>query len=275
MKSLNGLSLFVSVLSVSSISFVIAGNAVADTIRIGGTGSALGTMSLIATEFSKKHPDHVVRILPSLGTSGGIKALQSQALEIAVTSRDIKPEEKAAGLNSVKYGTTAFVFISNRKNPDIKLTNDTIAAIYSGKQAAWSNGEPLRMVLRPREDSHTKYVEKMSPEIAAAVQSAHTKQGMIVAITDSDAADHVEKIPGAVGTSTLALVLSEERRLKVNPLNGVTPSTQTLLDGSYPMTSDMYAVTGSSPSDATKQFIQFLRSPQAAEILTRTGHKSP
>ena len=143
----------------------------------------------------------------------------------------------------------------------------------AGRQASWSDGTPVRLVLRPKGDSDTKQLIKFSHEIEAAVMSAHARNGMTMAVTDSDSADQVDKLPGAFATSTLALVLSENRDFNILPLDGIKPSIQTLADGSYPHTKDMYAVTGTNPSASAKQFLQFLSSPRGIEILKKTGHK--
>ena len=116
---------------------------------------------------------------------------------------------------------------------------------------------------------------RISAEIEAAVTAAHDKNGMTVAMTDTDAADQLEKTPGALGTSTLALVLSEIRTLNILPFDGVTPSIETLSNGSYAHTKDLYVVTTATPSNGVKQFLQFIRSPQGSDILKKTGHIVP
>lgn len=98
-------------------------------------------MTLIGKAFEKLHPEHSIKVLPSLGSAGGIKALQSGALQIAVSNRDVTPEEKAAGLSAAKYGTTAFVFVGHAKTPPLVLTKEKLADIYSGKQQSWPNGQ--------------------------------------------------------------------------------------------------------------------------------------
>lgn len=247
-------------------------SALAETVRIGGTGAALGTMLLMGKAFQKSHPEHSVTVLPSLGSSGGLKALQGGALDVAVSARDVNPEEKAAGLSAKKYGTTAFIFVSHGKASIQPLTNKVIAAIFSGKQVSWPNGQPIRLVLRPKGDSDTKQLMKFSSDIEAALMAAHAKSGMTLAITDTDAADLVDKMPGAFATSTLSLVLSENRNFNILSLNGVKPNAQTITNGTYPHTKDMYAVIGTNASGGAKQFLHFLRSPQGLKILEETGH---
>lgn len=245
----------------------------AETVRIGGTGAAMGTMQIIGEAFEKAYPEHDVKVMPSLGTSGGLKALQASALDIAISARDVNEKEKASGLSSYMYGTTAFILVSNKKASPQPLTKNIIADLYSGKQASWSNGQPVRLVLRPKSDSDTLQLTKFSPEIEQAVMAAHAKSGMTLAVTDTDSADQVEQTSGAFATSTLALVLAERRDFNILPLDGVKPTIQTLTNGSYPHTKNMYAVTGANPSPAVKQFMEFLRSSQGQEILKKIGYK--
>lgn len=44
-------------------------------LTVGGTGSGLGFMRLLGTSYNALHPEVDVRVLPSLGTSGGIRAV--------------------------------------------------------------------------------------------------------------------------------------------------------------------------------------------------------
>ena len=259
-------------LIVSAFTF-LAGIASADTIRIGGTGGALGTMVHLGEAFMKAYPEHSVKVVPSLGSGGGIKALQGGALDIAVSARDLTPEEKSTGLSSILYGVTAFIFISHDKAPAPPLTKSIIANIYSGKQDTWGDGQPIRVILRPQQDTDTRVLKKISPEIKAAVEAAHARQGMMVAITDTDAANQIEKVPNAFGTSTLSLVLSESRNVNILPVDGVYPSEQSLNDGSYAYTKNMYAVKAAAPSKAARQFIDFMHSSKGREIIKKNGHK--
>ena len=58
----------------------------ADTVRIGGTGSTLGDMKLLADAYARTHPDTKIVVLPYLGNVGGIKALRAGALDISLTT---------------------------------------------------------------------------------------------------------------------------------------------------------------------------------------------
>lgn len=65
----------------------MCGSPSADTLRIGETGAALGGMEILGQAFEKQHPGTSVEVLPSLGSSGGIKALLAGAVDLSAGSR--------------------------------------------------------------------------------------------------------------------------------------------------------------------------------------------
>jgi ABC-type phosphate transport system substrate-binding protein len=60
-------------------------------VVIGGTGGALGALNTAGLAFMKDHPNIKVIVLGSLGSKGGIRALLSKKVDIAVATRPPKP----------------------------------------------------------------------------------------------------------------------------------------------------------------------------------------
>ncbi len=241
------------------------------SISIGGTGSALGTMQKLADEFRKSHPKVRIKIFPTLGSSGGIQALMAGQLSLSVSSRPITEAERANGIVSKELARTPFVFATGLNTPVANVTLDQLAALYSGKTRTWSDGTQVRLVLRPAIDTDTKLVKAMSPELENALLIAYQRPGRNIAITDTDSADDLGRIPGALGTSTLALIKSESRVLNVLSVAGVQPSIQNLANRTYPYQKSIYLITTSTPSAVTHAFTTFAHSAAGAAILTETG----
>ena len=105
-----------------------------------------------------------------------------------------------------------------------------------------------------------------------ALGTAEKRPGMHIAINDQDNADSLERIPGAIGVTTLVQIISEQRQLKALSLNGVEPSPATLASGSYPMYRTLFLVTGPRALPAAQKFVAFVQSPAGREVLSRTGH---
>ena len=241
-------------------------------VTIGGTGCALGDMKEVARAFRAKHPEVVFHFPPSLGSSGSIKALLAGAIDLALSSRPVSEEERKQGAVSAEYARTPFIFVTSHKGrlPDLMI--EKLAAIYAGETKTWPDGAPFRVILRPAGDADTAYLKDMSPAMDKAVQAALSRQGMVTAVTDQDAAEMVGRIRGGFGALTLAQLVAERRPLKPLSVNGVAPGLRALADGSYPYYKTLSLVTGPNTGEETRAFIKFVNSPEGRSILAKTGH---
>ena len=88
-----------------------------ETIRVSGTGAAIGGMKLLGEAFGKKHPGVTVVVYPSLGSAGGIKAVAAGKLDLAVSARRVKEEEKVPGLVEKPYAKSPYIFATSSSNP--------------------------------------------------------------------------------------------------------------------------------------------------------------
>jgi phosphate transport system substrate-binding protein len=242
------------------------------TITIGGTGSALGGIRDVAHVFQKRHPDIVVKILPSLGSTGGIKAVLAGALSIALSARPLNSREKLAGASAVEYARTPFVFVRTAAAPERGLTLQEVVSIYAGELHAWPDHTPIRLIIRPEADADMELLKEISPEMEKAVEKALSREGMLVAMTDQENVDLLAKVKGAFGTSTLAQIISERRSLHALPLDGVEPSLAALAKGAYPYSKSFFAVTGPRSSPEARLFIEFLFSSEGKAILAKSGN---
>lgn len=249
-----------------------AGSAAAEVIRVGGTGSGLGTIRLLGDAFEKLHPRHRVEVLPALGSSGGLKALRAAQLELAISNREPSAEDRAVGLKGQRFASTALALVTHAEVPATAMTRQRLADLLSGREARWPNGKAVRLVLRPPSDSDTKLLASLSPEVDAALKQAQARPGMVIAQTDTEAADYIERTPHAFGASTVAQVNSEKRRLNILSLDGLPASTALVEAGQYPMVKDLLLVTRNDASEAVRAFASFVtESPEARSILRRTG----
>jgi phosphate transport system substrate-binding protein len=251
---------------------MVPGNVRAETLRISGTGGAIGGMKLLAEAFRKGEPGVEVILPRSIGSSGGIRAAIAGKVDIGLSARPLSQEEMARGARQTAYARTAFVFAVH---PDVKRSDTTLAEvidIYTGRKSTWDDGTALRLILRPAADTDTIILQKISPEMAHAMERSQKREGLIVATTDQDSADAIERTNGSFGTATLALVVSEKRRIRMLSLSGRNPTTKSVRDGTYPYTKTFFMVTRQAPSPIAGRFIRFVRSPEGKAILSRVGH---
>lgn len=230
----------------------------AERVRIGGAGSAMGSMRALAEAFQKTHPDFQYELLPNAGSSGGIKAVVNGVLQIGLITRHSFAEEKANDLQVLEYGRTPLIFITNK--PNVKgLKYSEITDIYAGRLNKWPDGQPVRLVLRPLKNADTLIFAKSSPEMNAALDAAHQRKGLTVAITADEAIEIVSRVPGSLCSSTLAV-------------DGVEPTLENLKNGRYPYYKPLYLTYDAAKSTAlVNRFVEFVRSPQAQGLLAKWG----
>lgn len=245
----------------------------AETLTIAGTGTSTGAMQLMAAEFQKKRPAVSVTVLPSIGSSGAIKAVGAGKIDIGLTSRSLKPEEMKEGLAEKTYGRTAFVFAVQDSNPATGFTLDEIEGIYSGKSASWPDGTPLRLVLRPQSDSASAYLGRISPALKAAADKAQSIPGVFVGVTDQDAAIQIEKTAGAFGTTCASVIISEKRKIKALSVEGVSPTLDNVASGKYPyFMATTLVYKADRYNGVVKDFVDFIFAADGQKILHDTGH---
>lgn len=242
------------------------------TLKIGGTGITLGAMRLLGSAFEKTNPGISVTVLSSLGSTGGIKAAVSDAVDIGVSARPPTDGERSKGAFAVEYGRAPLVFAVSRTVSATNITMAQLIDIYSGRLHEWPDGIPIRLILRPAGDIVTILLKSISPRMKDAVTAAERRPGMLFALTDQDNIENIDRVPGSLGPTTLNQIVTDAPQLRALKLNGVEPSAAALADGSYRYYHTYYLVTGKAPSPLAERFIAFVQSERGRKILADTGH---
>jgi phosphate transport system substrate-binding protein len=242
-----------------------------EIIKIGGTGCALGAMKLIADAFEQAYPQYAVRVLPSLDSSGGIMAVTEGAIDIGLSSRPLKDEERTKGIIIHEYGRTPFIFAANGRLNMRGLSTAELVEIYSGRRQSWDDGRRIRLVLRPRADSDNVILRKISADMDRAVEEALSRKGMLVGLTSQDSNILIERTPGAMGTTTLTEWIAEKRSFQPLSFNGIKPTVATLAEGRYPLVRPLYLILPPRQSGPVKHFVKFVSSRQGQRILEENG----
>jgi phosphate transport system substrate-binding protein len=249
----------------------ISAAAAETTLKLGGTGSALGGAQRLLDGLKKRRPDLSGVVLPSIGTFGAIKAVAAGALDIGLTSRPPKAAERDLGLIARPYGTTALVFAVQRDNPRGSIRSTEIIDIYEGNIATWGDGTSIRCVLRPPHDTDTEILLRFLPRLGQAWKEATARRILPVGYTDQETAEMIETMPGAIGPSSLSLILGERRKIKALALDGVAPVVETIRNGTYDLTKTFYFITRPAAGAAAAAFLEFADSPEGRDILEATG----
>ena len=201
------------------------------------------------------------------GSGSGIKAVQEDRCDIGLSSRDLKDEEKAAGLTGTVLAYDGIAIIVHPENPVSDLSLETIAKIYTGEITNWSEvgGNDTEVVLIGREaGSGTRdgFESITDTEDACQYRQELTSTGDVITT--------VAQNPGAIGYASVASVKDTVKALNVD---GVAPTEETIKDGSYVVQRPFVLVTKTDAklSEAAQKFFDYITSSDANEIIAAAG----
>jgi phosphate transport system substrate-binding protein len=237
----------------------------AETLRVGGTGTAAGIVQQVGTEFTAGSGIKI-GFIPSLGSSGAIRALADGKLDIAVAARPLKADESAAGLREAAVLQTPYVLVTSHQSPNGLKTAD-LPKVFSEQKPIWGDGTPMRIILRPRTETDSALLASLSPGMDKAIEALRQHPEVPIAATDQDNASLAERTPGSLTGTTLAQIKTEHRDLRVVPFGDLKPSLAALESGDFPFAKKLYFVVRTNAAPGVQRFMDFLRSPQGIKAL--------
>ncbi|MDC7786040.1 hypothetical protein PQJ75_08770 [Rhodoplanes sp. TEM] len=244
--------------------------AAAEPVRVGGTGMALAAMRHLGDSLRAVRPDIVVEVLPSLGTSGALRALQEGAIDVAVTGRRLKAEERAKGFVETLCLRTPLLFASSHPAPGGIRAVD-LPRLYSDPGPVWPDGRPLKILMRSRAGSENGYLLAFMPAMGVALEKAYGRPGVPVATTDQDNAELAQRTDGSFAVITLLQLRAEKLDLRVVALDGIQPEPGAVAD-TYPLwVSVCTVVKGESPPHPVAALLAHLRSETGLRLVGTMG----
>lgn len=238
---------------------------VSGTVSTDGSTSMEKVIGFLSEAYMEENSAVKVTYNPT-GSGSGIKAVQAGSCDIGLASRDLKPEE-ATELKGTVVAIDGIAMIVNKENPVKDLTIEQIAALYKGEITNWSEvgGADAPVVLIGREaasGTRDGFESITDTEDACKYNQELTSTGDVVQTVSSN--------PNAIGYASLASVKDSVKLISVE---GVTPSTKTIQDGSYKIQRNFVMVTKKNAelSPAVKSFFEFATSSAADEWIIEAG----
>jgi phosphate transport system substrate-binding protein len=233
---------------------------------IAGSTSVQPYIEILAEDYALSHPEKVIDIQGG-GSSAGITAVESGTAEIGMSSRNLKESEMH--LWSIEITKDGLAIIVNPDNPVSDLMPEQILGIYAGDITNWSQlgGRDARIHIITREEgsgTRSAFEEmvmdgrRITPR--AIVQDSNGAVRMLVADD-----------PNSIGYISLGLVDVGERPVKALLIDGVAPTRENVLNGSYTMFRSFLFVALREPEGYAKQFIDYVRSPEGQRVLAEEG----
>ena len=236
-------------------------------VDIAGGTAHIPVMQEAAKRIMTLNPD--IRITVAGGGSGvGVKQVGEGLVEIGNTGRPLKAEEvEKYGLKTFPFAIDGVAVVVHPSNAVAELTFAQVADIYAGKITNWKEvgGADAKINLYVREDgSGTRevFTDKAikGGEVAASANVVNSNGAMKTAVAKATTAI------GYVGIGHI------DESVKAPKLEGMTATQENAANGSYTVVRDLFMNTKGDPQGLTALFIDYIYSPEGAEIIADCGY---
>jgi len=240
-------------------------------IVIQGSTTVLPIAQKCAEVFMQKHPQANISVRGG-GSGTGIAALIDGICDIADSSRPMKDKEikKALekGVNPVAHviAMDGIAVIVHPSNPVNELTLTQLKDIYTGKISNWSElgGKNQKIVVISRDVASGTFecFKKL------VLKKERVRPDALLQASNAAVLSVVKRTEGAIGYVGLGYLSSEVKALKIE---GVFPSEDTVLKGTYPISRPLFMYTNGKPKGLVKDFIDFVLSKEGQKIVKEQG----
>lgn len=274
-------------LSLAILGVLACGGSGSDRTVIQNKGS--DTMLSVAQSWAEAYSqiDPSVAVAVTGGGSGtGISAMINGTVDIANASRTMKDSEldqaRANGQEPVEFvvGFDALAVFLHENNPMSEITFDQLRAIYGdgGAVNSWSDlgvqvpgcsSDEIVRVSRQNNSGTYAYFRE------AVLGEGDYKLGSRDMHGSKDVVDLVENTPCAIGYSGLAYAVPEIHMPCVIAEEGgacVTPSVETAVDGSYPISRPLLMYTAGQPEGAVQQYMNWILGDDGQCMIFEKGY---
>ena len=237
-----------------------------NVITTDGSTSMEKVIGALGESFENKNSDTSFTYNPT-GSGAGIKAVAEGTCDIGLSSRYLKDEEKAKGLSETILAFDGIAVVVNPENPVSNLDMETLAKIFTGEITNWSEigGADAEIVLIGREaasGTRDGFESIVGVEGVCQYRNELTSTGDVITTVAGN--------PNAIGYASLASLKDSVKALSIN---GVSPSEETVKDGSYAIQRPFILVTlAETPlSETAQRFFDYALSEEAHEVIYAMG----
>lgn len=244
----------------SSTAAALSGN-----VATGGSTSMKNVIAALTEGFAEVEPGVTVSYDPT-GSGAGITGATDKTLDIGLSSRALKDDEKA-DVDGTTIALDGIAIIVNNASKVEDLTVDQLKQMFTGEITNWSEvgGDDGEIVLIGREaGSGTRDGFESIVDVKDSCKYAQelTATGAVISA--------VEANPLAIGYASLSAVGDT---VKMVTVGSVECSEETVKDGSYEVQRPFVFVTNKSVtlSEQAQAFFDFATSTDAADLIRTAG----
>ena len=242
-------------------------------VRIGGSTTLLPIIATCAMNFMDKYstwdqvdpafPKSQVLLFVTGGGSGfGVKALMNDTVHIGLISRDLKESEKSqlGNFQTILVGKDALAIAANKNTPlkrKNNFTTEEVANIFSGGAKTFKDvvsTAPKKEIILLVRDAGAGSAEIFQEKVMGKAQVSPRalqmpSQGALL--------QKLEAKNESIAYISSGLV-SQNQKLVAFDLDGVAPTNQNVINGTYKLSRPLYMVIKGTPNPLMKAFINYV-----------------
>ncbi|MCD4842149.1 MAG: phosphate ABC transporter substrate-binding protein [Methanosarcinales archaeon] len=270
-KSLKRTNILILMLAVISMSLLMSGctdntagtdNTLTDDtltnvkLQIAGSTTVLPVAEECARVFMEKHPGSRIFVSGG-GSSHGVQAVADGTVDIGCASRDLKSSETDAHRDLVTHAVAkdGVAVIVHQSNPVTDLTIEQLQGIYTGTITNWKDvggTDSEIMVVTREEGSGTR--DCFEQAVMKPIKAEITDHG-IIQDSNGKTRTTVAGSAQAIGFLSLGYVNDEVKAVR---LDGIMPSEESIVDGSYAISRALWMITNGNPDSSEQAFLDFV-----------------
>jgi len=228
----------------------------------------------LSNAFKSKNPNATIDIQGG-GSGVGIKSAGDGVVDIGMSSRDLKPEEKS--LKEFKIAIDGIAVIVHPENGVKDLTVDQLRKIYTGEITNWKEvgGKDAKITVVTREEgSGTRgaFIELVKLEVTEGDKKVD--KTLASAITQGSTGAVMTTVAGdanAIGFASFGSA-KDKTDIKLISIDGSECNEENISAGSYKISRPFLMLTKDEPAGLAKAFLDFILSAEGQGIVAENNY---
>ena len=265
--------LIVAVICVAGAFTVLNGDDKEEAATINVAGSTtVQPLMVNFQEIYEKQRSNVKINVSAAGSSSAAPALRNGTADIGMLSRDLSSSE--SDLTPLIIAGDAVVIIADKDAGVTDLTMEQLAKIFKGDYTNWNQVGGNNLAISPIIRDSTSGTREVLDGILAAELGISTTElsanfnKYSTQGTTGGLLTQVQNVKGSIGYVNLGSIpfLNNATTIVVS-IDGVTPSQETVLDGSYEISRSLILATIGEPAGSVAAFFEWILSPQGQKVV--------
>lgn len=257
MKKINKYVVFSLILCFGTL-ILFQGDVSSEEVNIVGSTSIQPVCEDLVEEYRKNHSKSEITVQGG-GSNMAIKCVNAGIADIGMCSKQLNNDYNFTEYELGREGIVVAVHPSNNISD---LTIDEIKGIFDGNITNWNQlggeNKPINVFVREEGsgtlDAFKTTIMNKTPILKEAI--VLNSQGSIKQAIEQDIS--------SIGIVSFTYL---DENIKALSIRGIYPSNESIADGSYPLQRPFLLLINDDSSNETQNFIKWINSSQANEIL--------